>query len=335
MSRIWVVAALLALLVVHAPCAGADGGARGEGLVAGFGSIWTTGENGLVRIDPQQARVVAAVRTDPSDVIPSLAAGEGFVWSLTRRSLTRIDPGRDRAFGARVRLPAFSSAVAAGAGALWVVDYDSGILRKLDARDGRELAAIPGVGTHAEAVVATSGAVWIASIGPWVVDRHGAFSPTGPGVVTRVDPRTDRIVARIRVARGPGAIAVADGAVWVTSFRGLRPAFSVSRIDAGRNRVVATFHLHRLLAGVAVGAGYVWVVNPGTLVDGGLDMSGGTLVRIDPRTASVVTHRLPGSSRPAAVTFSDGWLWIASPGNAAVLRLDPRTLAERRVRVPF
>ena len=121
----------------------------------------------------------------------------------------------------------------------------------------------------------------------------------------------------------------------MTSFRGLRPAFSVSRIDAGRNRVVATFHLHRLLAGVAVGAGYVWVVNPGTLVDGGLDMSGGTLVRIDPRTASVVTHRLPGSSRPAAVTFSDGWLWIASPGNAAVLRLDPRTLAERRVRVPF
>ena len=181
MSRIWVVAALLALLVVHAPCAGADGGARGEGLVAGFGSIWTTGENGLVRIDPQQARVVAAVRTDPSDVIPSLAAGEGFVWYLTRRSLTRIDPGRDRAFGARVRLPAFSSAVAAGAGALWVVDYDSGILRKLDARDGRELAAIPGVGTHGEAVVATSGAVWIASIGPWVVDRHGAFSPTGPG----------------------------------------------------------------------------------------------------------------------------------------------------------
>ena len=133
-----------------------------------------------MRIDPQQARVVASVRTDPSDVIPSLAAGEGSVWSLTRRSLTRIDPGRDRAFGARVRLPAFSSAVAAGAGALWVVDYDSGILRKLDARDGRELAAIPGVGTHAEAVVATSGAVWIASIGPWVVDRHGAFSPTGP-----------------------------------------------------------------------------------------------------------------------------------------------------------
>ena len=143
MSRIWVVAALLALLVVHASGAGADGGARGEGLVAGFGSIWTTGENGLVRIDPQQARVVAAVRTDPSDVIPSLAAGEGSVWSLTRRSLTRIDPGRDRAFGAPVRLPAFSSAVAAGAGALWVVDYDSGILRKLDARDGRELAAIP------------------------------------------------------------------------------------------------------------------------------------------------------------------------------------------------
>ena len=335
MSRIGVFAALLVLLLVHASGAGADGGARGEGLVAGFGSIWTTGENGLVRIDPQQPRVVGSVRTDSSDVIPSLAAGEGSVWSLTRRSLTRIDPGRDRALGAPVRLPAPSSAVAAGAGALWVVEYHSGILRKLDARDGHQLAAIPGVGRHAEAVVATSGAVWVASIGPWVVDRHGAFSPSGPGVVTRVDPRTDRIVARIRVSRGPGALAVADGAVWVTSFRGLRPAFSVTRIDANRNRVAATFHLHRLLAGVTVGAGYAWVVNPGTLVDGGLDMSGGTLVRIDPRTGSVATRRLPGSSRPAAIAFSDGWLWIASPGNATVLRLDPRTLAERRVRVPL
>ena len=121
----------------------------------------------------------------------------------------------------------------------------------------------------------------------------------------------------------------------MTSFRGLRPAFSVTRIDASRNRVAATFHLHRLLAGVTVGAGYAWVVNPGTLVDGGLDMSGGTLVRIDPRTGSIATRRLPGSSRPAAIAFSDGWLWIASPGNATVLRLDPRTLAERRVRVPF
>jgi streptogramin lyase len=193
-----------------------------------------------------------------------LAAGEGSVWSLSRRSVTRIDPARNRTLGRPVRLPAFSAAVAVGAGALWVVDYDAGVLRKLDARDGHLLAAIPGVGLHAEAIVATRDAVWVASIGPWT-----------------------------------------------------------------------TLHLHRLRAGVTVAAGYAWVVNPGTLVDGGLDMSSGTLVRIDPRTGQVATRPLPGSSRPAAITFAAGRLWIASPGNGILLRLDPRTLHETRIQVPF
>jgi virginiamycin B lyase len=332
MWRLWVIAGLL--MGAYAPAAGADGGARGEGVVAGFGSIWTTGENGVVRIDAQTGRIVATVPTRPGDVIPALAAGEGSVWSLARRSLTRIDPDRDRTVGTPVRLPALSAAVAAGAGALWVVDYDAGILRELDPQDGHQLDEIPGVGLHAEAIAATPGAVWIASIGPWTADRHG-FSPTGPGIVTRVDPRTDRIVARIEVGRGPGAIAVADGALWVTSFRGRRPEFSVTQIDTTGNRVVGVVRLHRLLGGVTTGAGHVWVVNPGTLVADGLDMSTGTLIRVDPRTRRVVTRRLPASSRPAAVTFSHGWLWVASPGNGTVLRLDPRTLRETRVLIPF
>jgi hypothetical protein len=63
MPRIGVLAVLLVVSVVHVPAAGADGGARAEGLVAGFGSIWTTGQTGLVRIDPQTGRVVASVHT--------------------------------------------------------------------------------------------------------------------------------------------------------------------------------------------------------------------------------------------------------------------------------
>jgi hypothetical protein len=105
----------------------------------------------------------------------------------------------------------------------------------------------------------------------------------------------DRVVARIPIGRGPGAIAVGADAVWIANFRGRRPDLSVSRIDARSNRLVATIRLGRLVAGVAVGGGYAWVVNPGKLVPGGgLDMSGGTLVRIDPAHGTRHRPRLAG-----------------------------------------
>lgn len=64
-------------------------------------------------------------------------------------------------------------------------------------------------------------------------------------------------------------------------------------------------------------------------------MSGGTLIRIDPRTGRVVARRLPGSARPAAITFAGGELWIGSPGNGYVLRVNPTTMQQTRIPIPF
>jgi DNA-binding beta-propeller fold protein YncE len=216
-----------------------------------------------------------------------------------------------------------------------VADYNDGILRRLDPRTGRLLATIKGVGLHVEAIVATPRAIWVASVGPWTKNSHGEITPVGDGLVTRIDPRSDRIVARIRVGRGPGTLTVGAGSIWVANFRGLRPDFSVSRIDPRSNRVAATIRLHRLLAGITAADGYVWVMNPGRLLRGGLDMSGGTLIRIDPRSDRVIARRLPGSSRPAAIAFARGKLWIGSPGNGYVLRVNPKTMTQTRIPIPF
>ncbi len=314
----------------------ADGGMRAEDITAGFGAVWTTGMSGVVRINPRYGRVTGQVRAKTSGFIPTLTAGEGALWVLTHHQIRRIDPLRSRVVGRPLRLDRLSFAFDAGAGALWVADYNDGILRKLEPRTGRLLATIEGVGLHIEAIAATSQAIWVASVGPWTKNSHGEVTPIGSGIVTRIDPRTGRVVARIPVGRGPSAITVGAGSVWVANSRGLRPSLSVSRIDTRSNRVTATFELHRLLAGITVADGYVWVVNPGRILPGGgLDMSGGTLIRIDPRNERVIVRRLPGSARPAAITFAGGRLWIGSPGNGYVLRVNPKTMKQTRVPIPF
>lgn len=50
------------------------------------------------------------------------------------------------------------------------------------------------------------------AVGPgsvWITDSLG-------GTISRVDPRTNRVVATIRVGNSPNGIAVGEGYVWVT-----------------------------------------------------------------------------------------------------------------------
>ncbi|MBI3647787.1 MAG: hypothetical protein HY240_03390 [Actinobacteria bacterium] len=73
-----------------------------------------------------------------------------------------------------------------------------------------------------------------------VATSDGALWVSGFGVVSRLDPVTDRVVAKIRT---PGtedysSIAVGEGSVWVSADNG-----DVYRIDPSTNRVVATVHV--------------------------------------------------------------------------------------------
>jgi YVTN family beta-propeller protein len=86
---------------------------------------------------------------------------------------------------------------------------------------------------------------------------EGALWVTAPidDLVLRIDPATNRITDRIPVGAGASGVAVGDGAVWVTSFI----AGTVSRIDPRTRRVVSTVRVGGLPRDVAVGAGGVWV----------------------------------------------------------------------------
>src|SRR5207249_12031046 len=92
--------------------------------------------------------------------------------------------------------------------------------------------------------VAGGGAVWITNF--------------GGTSVTRVDPRSGRVLGTTTLGTHPLGIAFGYGSAWITNLDGA----SVSRVDARSGRVLATVPVPGgELQGVAVGLGRVWVAS--------------------------------------------------------------------------
>jgi len=137
------------------------------------------------------------------------------------------------------------------------------------------------------------------------------------GVLTRLDPETGNVVAKIQAGdtRQPAAtnyfdlLAVSPNAVWYASDAG---GF-VARIDPATNKVVTALAVFGRPAGIAFGAGSVWV----SLLDGS------DVLRIDPVKDEITTRIDTGSSH--GLTFANGSVWVVSGSGARVFRIDPAT----------
>src|SRR5215831_10225120 len=135
---------------------------------------------------------------------------------------------------------------------------------------------------------------------------------------------TPAVVARIRVAGTPSAIAAGQDAIWVLS------AATLYRIDPRSDRAAAAVRIPGSQYGdVAVTHDAVWVMSAGT----------GTLSRIDPETDQVVGavritgQRNPGQDSPVAVTHDAVWVAVFGEVGAngkvhggSLVRVDPGTM---------
>jgi virginiamycin B lyase len=125
---------------------------------------------------------------------------------------------------ARISTPGQPIGVAYADGSAWVTSFDRNAVLRID-RATNTIATIPvGPSEGPEGMAFGAGAVWISH-------KEGA--------VTRIDPASNSIVARIPVDREARYLAVGAGAVWVTSF----DLGTVQRIDSATNRVVKTIRL--------------------------------------------------------------------------------------------
>jgi YVTN family beta-propeller protein len=114
-------------------------------------------------------------------------------------------------------------------------------------------------------------------------------------IVRRIDPRTGKVTATIRVGSGPIAISVAGGAVWVAN----QNDGSVSRIDPRTNSVIKAISVGAAPSSLAAGAGAVWVANAGD----------GTISRIDLQ-ANVVSSTISVGHRPQGIAVANGYVWV-------------------------
>jgi DNA-binding beta-propeller fold protein YncE len=248
------------------------------------------------------------------------------------------------------------------------------LLKKLDPQTGEEVAAIPlkDFSANITEVAFGAGSVWVSSgdyyPGPVgrrqpgdvmlrvdprtnrVVDRIPVDSPSGLafghgsvwvtsaayGTVSRIDPQTGEVVAKIEVGRGAVDIAVdeSSGAVWVAGLDLSEdyveydpPKYSedrkLSRVDPATNRVVAEIPIR---AGspdggaqsVAVGKSEVWAQS----VDG-------RLFKVNPATNEVAAMVSLGEWSSHLAVFR-GAVWATFQAYSAgtgeqLVRVDPRT----------
>jgi virginiamycin B lyase len=153
------------------------------------------------------------------------------------------------------------------------------------------------LGKTADWVAITADAVWVAS--------------TGPFAINRIDPKTNTRVARVDLpGEACAGLAVGAGSLWVPLCTA-RP--SLARINLKNNAVTAIYPVGPPAeeGGIAYGAGSIWLI-----VD-----KLGSLVRINPENGAIrdTFHVPAGSYNPA---FLSGAVWVTHADGSEVTGVD-------------
>jgi peptide/nickel transport system substrate-binding protein len=270
-------------------------------LTRGKGATVQITPNSVAAIDPRTNSVVASVGVGIRPGALAFGAGSLWVANIDDQSVSRIDPGSLRTLRT-LAVDAPPTGIAATARAVWVVGANP------NASD----VSVSRIDPQFDAVAPTA-AIRVGNVvpgGPGEVAAHGRMIWVAPssGVLARLDPTTGRVMRRIDPNAGPAAIAIGDGAVWVTDTE----SNNVTRIDP--TGLLSPIAVGNGPTGIAVGADGVWVA----------DSLDDAVVRIDPTTRAVTTTIRVGHS-PAGVAVGAGSVWVANSGDGTVTRIDPGT----------
>jgi YVTN family beta-propeller protein len=203
------------------------------GLAAGAGAIWVDGYGtGTVeRVDPNTLKRTASIRSGLS--VWDVAFDGRFVWADNNGdgTVVKIDPRTNRVVR-RIETGLSPTGLAVGDGSLWVGANGFGehAFFRVSLRTGKVVKVAPGCLRPAYFAVRPGREPWVTCVGDLA---H-------PGWAVRLDPATNRVLARVRVGRTPGDGAIdAAGRVWIPNKRD----GTVSRIDPATNRVVETIQV--------------------------------------------------------------------------------------------
>ena len=264
-------------------------------LAEAAGSIWIANflSGTVERLDPATNRVTARIQVGGQPY--GLAAGGGSVWVGNNGigSVTRIDTTTNQVVkkffvGDRP----IGIAYDASDNSVWVADFGDSTVTHIDAATNtiRGIAGVPG---EHEDVVLGFGSVWI---------------PSEEGWISRVDPVTLGVTAKISVAADPDFALISQGSVWTTAYQGS----AISRIDPATNTVSRTLRVRQGLQGIDFDGTSFWAAN----------YNDSKLVKLDPATGRTRgSWSTDGGPRDVLIAF--GSVWVANSRSSTLLRLTP------------
>jgi len=214
-------------------------------LAATRTAVWVTDGTGDVsKLDPRYDRLTSTRSPAASGsfirgtVRPMLAAF-GSLWIVSPDGyVSRIDADSARGMGS-VGAGNAPSAIAAGAGSVWVTNSADGTVTRIDPTT-LVATTIP-VGHGPAAVAVNAAGAWIAN--------------SGDNVLVRVDTETNAVAGSTRVGNGPTAVLATPTALWVANGRD----GTGMRLDPRSGKVNKTIGVGGTPDALAFAAGHMWV----------------------------------------------------------------------------
>ena len=247
----------------------------GVGSLGGWGSLGRAAQtqtpavkatgvgDARVRRSMADLRPVATFRVGGDPDWMAVTADAVWVAVDKRNAVVRLDASTNKVDG-EVTVAKPCSGLAAGFGSLWAPSCGDHDLVRVDLRTRKVVGRIAAVPADSEGGIAVgAGSVWM------MTDSKG-----GPdGVLLRISPGKNAVVARIRVPAGSYAAAFGGGSVWVTS----TGQNLLTRVDATTNKVVSETKVGKGPRFLTVGAGSVWTLNQGDGTVSRVSMKSGRL----------------------------------------------------------
>ncbi len=246
----------------------------------------------------------------------AMAHGAGSIWVANGDIVSRIDPATNRVVASVTLGPGAS--VGAGDAGVWISSYGANVVGRVDPATNTVLAAVAVVGPDFVTVDRTD--VWVTS--------------SDAGTVTRIDPVKNEVVATISVGSYPAAVATGDGTVWVTRIVPIGDTVAqVVRIDPATNTVATRTSLPRVVLPTLDRFGTEWPMHA-VVADGDLWVAhtvAGVVSRSD-RTTGVIAASIPLVEGVEAITAADGFIWVTVSSlestlldQSVIAKIDPRT----------
>ncbi len=227
----------------------------------------------------------AAIATLKIDDYPDfMKADADGVWVTNVGRVEKLKFGMQKPI-LTVNIPAPCGVMATGFGSLWVADCKSESVYRIELSTGKVQSIIKTGLADREgelSIAASPDAVWLLT--------------KSDGELSKIDPQTNKLVARINVLPNSFAVAFGYDALWITNTKNA----SAQQVDPKTNAVVSTIKVGKEPRFLAAGLNAIWILN----------QEDGTVSKIDPVTKEVTTIDVDLKGSGGDITTGSKYVYV-------------------------